>query len=179
MITSRSELRTSRQTTDKWPEKVSPQFVAFVDWPASAWVILGQRCSAATSLATSSTGTVLLPRQMSQIVGHALVKEGPVQFQHGFWRCCTVFFSSDPDPAVSSSTLQFLLVATERISPISEVLWSASLITVMNNDVPLLKSWPFSFYCRPRLQTIGALPQRPALAVQEVPRQLHLHHNTW
>ena len=30
----------------------------------------GQRCSAATSLAAASTGTVLLPSQMSQIAGH-------------------------------------------------------------------------------------------------------------
>ena len=30
----------------------------------------GQRCSAATSLATASTGTVLLPSKVSQIAGH-------------------------------------------------------------------------------------------------------------
>ena len=36
----------------------------------------GWRCSAATSLATASTGTVLLPRQKSQIAGHARLGEG-------------------------------------------------------------------------------------------------------
>ena len=59
------------QTNDRQMtrQKVSPQFV--VDWSsARPDRDRGQRCSAATSLATASTGTVLLPSQMSQIAGH-------------------------------------------------------------------------------------------------------------
>ena len=37
----------------------------------------GQRCSTATSLATASAGTVLLPRQMSQIDGHVILMALP------------------------------------------------------------------------------------------------------
>ena len=57
------------QTNDRQMtrQKVSPQFV--VD-RSSARPDCGQRCSAATSLATALTGTVLLPSQMSQIAGH-------------------------------------------------------------------------------------------------------------
>ena len=59
------------QTNDRQitRQKVSPQFV--VD-PSSARPDRdrNQRCSAVTSLATASTGTVLLPSQMSQIAGH-------------------------------------------------------------------------------------------------------------
>ena len=61
------------QTNDRQMtrQKVSPQFV--VD-RSSARLDRdrGQlHCSAATSLATASTGTLLLPSQMSQIAGHA------------------------------------------------------------------------------------------------------------
>ena len=51
-------------------QKVSPHFV--VDRSsARPDRDRGQRCSAATSLATTSTGTVLLPCRVSQIAGHA------------------------------------------------------------------------------------------------------------
>ena len=61
------------QTNDRpmTRQKVSPQFV--VDRSsARPDRDRGQRCSAATSVATSSTGTVLLPSQLSQIAGHVL-----------------------------------------------------------------------------------------------------------
>ena len=56
-------------------QKVSPHFV--VDWSsARSDRVHGRRCSAATSSATASTGTVLLPSQMSQILATRLV--GPL-----------------------------------------------------------------------------------------------------
>ena len=41
-----------------------------------------QCCSAATSLATAGTGTVLLPSQMSQIAGHGVMCAGAIQCDH-------------------------------------------------------------------------------------------------
>ena len=40
--------------------------------PELAQIAIAAGCTAATSLATASTGTVLLPSQMSQIAGHAV-----------------------------------------------------------------------------------------------------------
>ena len=48
-----------------------------------------------------------------------------------------------------------------------------------NDDVPILKWWPFYFYCRPHQRSTGALAQRQTQAVQEVPGQFHLLNNPW
>ena len=59
-------------------QKVLPQFV--VDRSsARPNRNRGQRCSSATSLATASTGTVLLPSQMLQIAGHVAIGQVVVE----------------------------------------------------------------------------------------------------
>ena len=74
IITSKGEGKhPDKRLTKMTRQKVSPQFV--VD--RSSVAVRpdrdhGQCCSAATSLATASTGVVLLPSQMSQIAGHEL-----------------------------------------------------------------------------------------------------------
>ena len=78
MITSRREGNVHKQTKLKISShSIIDQSVRFF---ACVRAVRGQ-CyrsagSAATSLATESTGTVLTPRQMSEIAGHAVLRSG-------------------------------------------------------------------------------------------------------
>ena len=64
--------KTSRQATDKWPDKTFLRSSSSIS-PELAQIAIAAGCSTATSLATANTGTVLLPSQVSQIAGHAPV----------------------------------------------------------------------------------------------------------
>ena len=152
------------QTNDRQMtrQKVSPQFV--VDRSsARPDRDRGQRCSAATSLATASTGTVLLPSQMSQIAGHEVIWYGHpslLSMSNSWpgldWNKLTVryflfflFLSVDLEINLQSPTpgaIQYIIVL-ERYNPTTRTFESYSQDTTNFNQFPFtIRNLPAGFY---------------------------------